>query len=230
MKRDFVVFKKEIKNLNSKDNILSVVIYGSAISNKKKVGDLDGIIIVKKVDSSLSDLFNLLNTKYDKLDFNIYSEEELINKISFYTREFKLEYLAKGTCIFGQNLLKKEFSKINQYEYRNSLLIRTIEHLQLVRQKFLTSNLDDNQKRAYLEKYFWRISRNLLLFKGGYNHASVNKLTQKEVLKKLYMLKLYDFVPNINSKLALNELFDCFALINQAIIECRKEIVDNRSI
>ncbi len=230
MKKDFLILKREIKNLKNKDNILSVIIYGSTISNKKKINDFDGIIIVKEINSSLLDLFNLFNAKYKKLDLNIYSQEELINNISFYTREFKLEYLAKGTCIFGENLLKKEFIKITKPEYRRSLLIRTIEHVQMVRQKFLTSNLDDNQKRAYLEKYFWRISKNLLLFKGEYNHTSVNKLTQKEVLKKLYTLKLYDRIPKINSQLTLNELFDSFVLINKAIIECRKEIIDNRSI
>ncbi|HAS80473.1 MAG: hypothetical protein UR25_C0001G0076 [Candidatus Nomurabacteria bacterium GW2011_GWE1_32_28] len=224
MKKDFSNLKKEIRNLKDKKKILSVIIYGSAISNKKKVNDLDGIIVVKEVNSSLLPFFNLLNTKYEKLDFNIYTYEELIKKISFYTREFKLEYLAKGNCIYGENLLKKEFSKISKFEYRHSLLIRTIEHLQMVRHKFFTSKIDDDQKRVYLEKYFWRISRNLLLFKGEHNHTSVNKLSQKDILKKLYTLKLYDYVPKINSQLTLDEFFDCFVLISKAIIECRKEI------
>ncbi len=223
IKKDFLILKKEIKNLKNIDNILSVVVYGSALLNKKRVNDLDGIVIVEDVDFSVLNLFNLLISKYKKLDFNIYTQEELINKISFYTREFKLEYLAKGNCIYGENLLKKEFLKTSKFEYRHSLLIRTIEHLQMVRQKFLTSNIDDVQKRVFLEKYFWRISRNLLLFKGGYNHASVNKLTQKEVLKKLHTLNLYNCLPKVNSRTSLNELFNYFKLINEAIIKCKKE-------
>jgi hypothetical protein len=224
MKKDFSILKKEIKNLKNIDNILSVVIYGSALSNKKKVNDLDGIVVVKDVNFSVLDLFNLFTSRYEKLDFNIYTKEELLNKVSFYTREFKLEYLAKGNCIYGENLLKKEYLKVSKFEYRHSLLIRTIEHLQMVRQKFLTSRIDDTQKRVFLEKYFWRISRNLLLFKGGYNHASVNKLTQKEVLKKLNDLNLYDIIPKINSSISLNEFFNYFKLINEAIIRCKKEL------
>lgn len=225
MRKDFLLLKKEIQKIRNIENILSVVLYGSVVSGKRKVNDLDGIIIVNKVDSSVMDFFNLLKSRYKKLDFNIYSQEELTKKVSYYTREFKLEYLAKGLCVYGKNLLKEEFSKISIFEYRQSLLIRSIEHMQMVRQKFFTSDVDDVQKREYIEKYFWRISRNILLFKGGYDHSSVNRLNKKEVLRRLHSLKLYHITPKIDSKTEVNKLFNYFSLISDAIIQCRKDLL-----
>lgn len=225
MRKDFLLLKKEIQKIRNIENVLSVVLYGSVVSGKRKVNDLDGIIIVNKVDSSVMDFFNLLKSRYKKLDFNIYSQEELRKKVSYYTREFKLEYLAKGVCVYGKNLLKEEFAKISIFEYRQSLLIRSIEHMQMVRQKFFTSDVDDVKKREYIEKYFWRISRNILLFRGGYDHSSVNKLNKKEVLRRLNSLKLYNTIPKIDSKTETNELFNYFSLISDAIIKCREDLL-----
>ncbi len=226
MNEKFLKLKKEISSIPDKDNLVSVLIYGSILDNKNNrntINDLDIIIVVKKVDSTLNNLFKLLLNKYKNIDFNVYSYEEILNDLSFYTREFKLEYLAKGLCIYGKNIFHDEFLKVNNYEYKQSILIRSIEHLQMVRQKYFSSSLNYNQKFDYLKKYFIRISKNILLFCGVDNYSSVNKLDKNEIFKKLITIGMFDVLPDIDNIKKLDEYFNLFNIISKVLIRCKKD-------
>lgn len=222
MREEFLRLKKEIQSFSFKENIVCLLLYGSIIFNDKNSEDLDGIVVVKKVDSTLNDLFILLRGRYKKLDFNIYSYEEVVGNLSFYTREFKLEYLAEGLCLYGENIFKDEFKKIDRYRYRHSILIRSIEHLQMVRQNYFNSSSDD-LKIKYLKKYFLRISKNILLFKGIENHTSVNNLNQDEIMEKLVRLGMFNNIPGKSATESLDEIFNLFSLISEALLKCKKE-------
>ena len=222
MTEEFLQLQKEISSLLYKDNLVSVLVYGSILESKDTTNDLDIIIVVKKVDSSLSDLFSLLSYKFKNLDFNIYSYEVIFGGLSFYSREFKLEYLAKGLYIYGENILKNELQKVNNYQYKRSILIRSIEHLQIVRQKYFSSSLSDNQKFELLRKYFMRISKNILLFNGVGDHTFMNDLEQNAIFNKLIEIKMFDIFPKIDNNTKLDNLFAQFYILSEALIKCKK--------
>lgn len=221
MSEELINLKTKISNLPITDNLVCFIVFGSTTISSKNPDDLDAIVVVKRVDSVLENLFSMLKEKYSKLDINIYALEEVENKISFYTREFKLEYLSKGICLYGNNIFIKEFNKVTSYEYKQSILIRSIEHLQLVRQKYLTSASNDECKVKYLKKYFLRISKNILLFKGIFDHSSVSNLPETEIYRKLVEVKLFDKMPQLNTKVSL---FEEFEQISRALIYCREEL------
>src|SRR3989344_2104068 len=135
-------FQREVSSLPGKENTVCVLVYGTMATDSDIANDLDIVIVVKKVDFGLNALFELLSRQSKNLDFNVYSHEEILNDLSYYTREYKLEYLAKGVCIFGTNIFLEEFEKVNKFRYRQSILIRSIEHLQMVRQKYFFSSLN----------------------------------------------------------------------------------------
>ena len=223
MKEEFLRLQQEIKYLACAENILCVLVYGTIVNDSSTANDLDIIIVVKNVDSTLNELFKVLSKKYKNLDFNVYSQEEILNDLSFFTREFKLEYLAKGLCVYGENLFKKEFLKVTLYEYKQSILIRSIEYLQIVRQKYFSTALNSKEKLYFLEKYFLRISKSILLFKKVDNHSSVNSLNKDEIFKKLITIGVFDLLPDINNVKSIDEYFNLFYILSEALIKCKKE-------
>ena len=164
MRKELIKLQNNILLTSSKDNIICVLIYGSILNDDYIANDLDAIIVVKKVDSTLKDIFILFSNTFKKLDIHIYSQDEISKGISFYTREFILEYLSKdGICIFGENIFKYEFSKINYFQYRESMLIRAVERLQMVRKKYFLSTDNNDEKIKYINKYFLRLAKNILI-------------------------------------------------------------------
>ena len=157
------------------------------------------------------------------IDFNLYTYQEIINGLSYYTREFKLEYQSEGICLYGVNILKDEFSKITEYKYRKSILIRSLEHLQMVRKVYFTQSFDDTYKTRYCEKYFQRISKNILLFNNIGNHASVNKLKITEVTQKLIEDKIIVNSLLIKDKPTMEEYLVLFGIIGEYFIKCKNE-------
>lgn len=224
MKNKIEALKNEISNLNITDNLVCVLLYGSVTLNSENPDDLDGIVVVKQVNPQLKELFNLLKSYFNKLDFNIYSEYESRNKISYFTREFKLEYIAKGVTIFGENIFKEINSNVTNQEYKLSILIRSIEYLQMVRQKYFFALKNEDEKFKYLYKYFIRISKNILLFYGVFNHTTVNNLTNTEIFKKLYELNIFDKIIDIENVKISDELLTLFYLTEEALYKIRDEI------
>lgn len=224
MSEEFLKLKNDIESLLLQHNLVSFLLYGSVLTSRNNAHDLDGIIIVKKVDDSLKSLFKLLENKYKKLDFNIYTEDEILSNLSFYTREFKLEYLAKSLCLYGNNILEQEFLKVDNFKYRQSILIRSIEHVQLVRQKYFLSLDPDSVKLVYLKKYLIRICKNILLFKGAYNYTQVNLLEEDEIEK---VLAEHEILLSSISLRDLNSVEECFILIqslSSVLIKCKEEL------
>jgi len=223
MSEELLRLQKDISSLPHSDNLVSIVVYGSIITNESKAQDLDIIVVVQKVNTSLSHLFKLLYERYSTIDFNVYSYAEILSTVSFYTREFKLEYLQKGLCIYGANIFQDEFLKVDANKYRRSILIRSIEYLQMVRQKYFSRSLTDAQKFEYLKKYFLRICKSILLFCGRHDHSSVNKMTQVEILEDLVAMRVFDTLPDIESIENKNDLFNLFSIISDALMKCKKE-------
>ncbi len=224
IRKDLLDLKRKILLLPHADNLVCFLIFGSILNSEKNVNDFDAVVIVKKVDSTLNELFKLLKRKYKKLDVNIYAQEEVLNNLSFYTREFKLEYLAHGLCLLGKNILASEYSRVSEYEYKQSMLIRSIERLQMVRQKYLSASLTPQEKIVYVKKYLLRISRSVLILQGLENDLSVNKLQQDEINQRLAETGVLD--SSLNSKKAKtpDEYFDFFdSVISKALIKCKKD-------
>lgn len=215
--------QKEIEYLPSRENLVSVLVYGTMITESDFANDLDIVIVVNQVNTSLNALINILTKYSQNLDFNVYTHKELVNNLSYFTREFKLEYLAKGVCIYGSNIFEQEFKKVDNFKYRQSILIRSIEHMQMMRQKYFSPSFSPEQKFNYLKKYFLRISKNILLFKGVDSHTSVNKLSDGDVMKKLYNLGMFSSVPNLENIVDADEYCGLFDLISDALIRCKKE-------
>lgn len=228
MKEEFLELKKDIVSLLHKDNIVSILIYGTALNSDTAANDLDIVIVVKNVDVNLKELFALLAKRYASLDFNVYSQSEILGDLSYYTREFKLEYLSKGLCIYGENILKAEFSKVTLFRYKQSILIRSIEHLQSVRQKYYSTSTPEDKKLLYLKKYFLRISKNILLFNQVFNHSEVNSIDKTEIFKKLVEIEMFEFSPDIDSITKLDDYFSLFHLIDEALIRCKRRFDINK--
>ena len=213
----------DISSLSCRENLVSVLIYGTTVNSSDIANDLDVVIVARKINSSLRTLFELLYSKFKNLDFNVYSEEEFFNNLSYYTRGFKLEYLAKGFCIYGINIFEQEYKKVDKYSYRQSILIRSIEHLQIVRQKYFSASFDPDQKFRCFKKYFLRISKNILLFKGVCDHSSVNNMTDSEIMENLFDLGAFSVLPNLKEVRTLEEYLSLFDIISDALIKCKKE-------
>ena len=223
MESKIELLKNEIKKLDIYGNLVCILLYGSVASNSQNPDDLDGVVVVKKVNSDIKELFNLLRSYFNKLDFNIYSEYEVKNKISYFTREFKLEYLANGTCLFGENIFKELYSCVTNQEYRLSILTRSIEHLQMARQRYFFVLKNEEDRFKYLYKYFLRISKNILLFYGVCSHTTVNNLTNNELFLKLYDCNIFDKIVDMEKVKSSDELFGLFYQIEQAIYKIRTE-------
>lgn len=223
MSEDFLDLQRKINLLSSKENLVTVLIYGSAVSGTTTAGDFDVILVAKRVDSTLKEIFDLFNSRYINLDLDAYSEKEITNHFSFYTREFKLEYLAKGLCVYGVNVFKKELLHVDDYQYRQSILVRSIEHLRMVRRRYFSVSGTYNERLNFIKKYFLRISRNILLFKRVGDHSFVYNLNQTEVFKKLIELNMLNVTPNIEEINNLDELFSLFGVLSEALIKCKKE-------
>lgn len=223
-RKDLLDLKRKILLLPHADNLVCFLIFGSILNSEKNVNDFDAIVIVKKVDSTLNELFKLLVRKYKKLDVNIYAQEEVLNNLSFYTREFKLEYLARGLCLLGKNMLASEYSRVNEYEYKQSMLIRSIKRLQTVRQRYLSASLTPQEKITYIKKYLLRISRSILILQGLENDLSVNKLQQDEINQRLTEMGVLDSSLDFRKIRTPDEYFDFFdSVISKALIRCKKD-------
>ncbi|MCX6754514.1 MAG: hypothetical protein NTU81_01635 [Candidatus Nomurabacteria bacterium] len=225
MRKELLSLKKDISLISCKNNLVCVLIYGSILKDDYKADDLDVIIVVKKVDSTLNEIFKLFSNVFNKLDIHTYSQEEISQGLSFYSREFILEYLAnEGMCIFGNNIFKNEFLNINAYQYKQSMLIRSIERIQMVRKKYFISSVGQDEKLKYLKKYFLRISKSILILENKENNDSLKNLTQEEVNQKLFTSGVLDFLIDSSH---LNNLDDCFNLfdnISNVLTRCKKNI------
>lgn len=224
VRKDLLDLKRKISLLPHADNLVCFLVFGSILDSEKNVNDFDAIVIVKKVNSTLNELFRLLASRYKQLDVNIYAREEVLNNLSFYTREFKLEYLVQGLCLLGENMLTDVYSRVTEYEYEQSMFIRSVERMQTVRQKCLSGSLTPQKKITYIKKYLLRISRSILILQGSEDNLSANKLQQSEINKKLVEIGILDPSLDFKKIKTPDEYFNFFnSVISKALIKCRKD-------
>lgn len=224
MNNKIKTIREEINRLSSIDNLVCVLLYGSVITDSDRPEDLDGIVIVKNVDSQLTEFFDLLHQHFNKLDFNVYTENEVKSGISYFTREFKLEYLAKGECLYGENIFVEMYSKVADSQYKLSIFIRTVEHLQMARQKYFFGLKNEEEKSKYLKKYFLRITKNILLFYRQHDHTSANQLNDRDLFRQMYELKLFDSEIGFHNLKTSDEIFMKFHYLEKLIYRMKTEV------
>lgn len=222
---DFTELKGKISKINEgRNNIICLLAYGSMLTDSKNASDLDIIIVVNSFNPSLDNLFKLLSEEFEKLDFHVYLQKEIEQNLSFFTREYVLEYLAKGLCLCGENIFKDKFSEVTEIQYKRSIFIRSVEHVQMVRKVFFSGKHNDEYKLKYLKKYILRLSINILLFNKIMSHTECSKMSLPDVLgimeKENYISRKYlnsDRIPD-----SLEDSYNLFCVISENLLNCRK--------
>lgn len=209
-KKELTKLKKELSSLPSSDNVRCFLLYGSIFKKKKsQIKDTDIIIVLNDISLNTDDLFAFIFKNFPQPDIHIYSVDEIEHDISFYTREFVLEYLAKAFCLYGENILITKFTSVTNQQYRESLFIRSIEYVQMGRKVYFSEKYDVTYKEYFLKKYSVRLARSILLFKGLARYDALDKLSDDQILKTLQQKNLLQ--ENVYSKgIGLWSLEDCY--------------------
>lgn len=224
---DFRRFKREVSRLNCRRNIRCLLFYGTILKKCAKVNDVDVIVVLKDIKSDSSALFELLFKEFENVDFHVYSIDEIEGGLSYFTREYITEYLSKGYCIYGENVFKTLYKKVTRRQYRRSILIRSIEHVQMVRKVLFSKKYSLPYKYFFLRKYIIRLSKNILLFKRIMNYDDLSVLTDTQILSTM---KSYGLIPvnstlsPIKSRMGLVQDFRLFCDISSNLITCKKEL------
>jgi len=155
----------------------------------------------------------------------LYLQKEIDTDLSFFTREYVLEYLSKGLCICGKNIFKNKFEKIIETEYQKSILIRSTEHTQMVRKVFFSNIYSNEYKLKYIKKYILRLSVNILLFYKIKPYAELSILPYLEVMR---LMKENLFIESEVVKLdSLKESFGVFCIISSNLVGARFKLEDS---
>jgi hypothetical protein len=116
---------------------------------------------------------------------------------------------------------------VTRKQYRRSILIRSIEHVQLVRKVFFTKKYSLEYKQFFLRKYIIRLSKNILLFKNVMSYDDLSVLTNTQILSimKSHGLILDEFdLSRMKTKKDLVQDFKLFCDIGSNLIRCKKEL------
>jgi ADP-ribose pyrophosphatase YjhB (NUDIX family) len=176
-----------LDTLEGKENIVSIILYGSMFKKifEVDIHDTDLIVVVKDTSKDLSGLFVFLRSIFNNLDFHIYTESEVRNGVAFYSREYVLEYLAQGISLYGKNIFPDLYKKVTRKQYQNSIYIRSVAHVQMVRKVFLSDKHTFDYKMKYLKKYIERLGKNILLMLGVYDYDALDRISTDLLLKEL---------------------------------------------
>lgn len=205
LKKAYEIFVKSMTNVNSlysialmqiqqqlgclscANDISSIILYGSMYKKifEVDIQDTDFIIVVKDITKDYGELFKYMEQTFKNLDFHIYTIEELDEKVAFYTREYVLEYLSKGITLWGNNPFISMYEGITTHDYKRSILIRTIAHVQMVRKVYFSNKSNFDYKMLYLKKYILRIGKNILLSSGKYDYDTLDKMSTDQIFKEL---------------------------------------------
>ncbi len=190
----------DISKLPCADNIMCLYLYGSIYKKIRKVDtyDTDMTIVIKDAEIDISPLFTYLQKYFENIDFHLYTEKEISNNLSFYTREFVLEYVTKGLCVYGNsNILIKHYNNITREQYVGSIFIRSIEYLQLVRAVYYSNKYTTDYKLRYVKKYATRLARCIILMKGYSTWDELEIMTPNQIIRILSERK---HIPSIFKK------------------------------
>ena len=180
--------KSQIQLLPCASNISAIYLYGSIYKeiHRADIHDTDMTIVIKDDTVDISELFDLLHTYFEQMDFHLYTETEIEHDLSFFTRGFVVEYITKGLCIYGDNILEKYNTSVSKEKYRQSIFIRSMEYVQLVRRVYYSFDHNFDYKISYLKKYTTRLARCVILMKGYATWDELERLTPNQILRILY--------------------------------------------
>lgn len=218
--------KKDLEALRIETGLECFLIYGSLLKGIENANDLDVIVVVDTFKKTQS-IFDALKKHFpdSKLDFHVYTKDEIEGDVSFFTREYVLEYLAKGLCLCGENVFEKKFKDINPEQYKESIFIRSVEHVQMVRKTVFSASFNEEQKLRFVRKYLLRLSINILLFNGISSHENLNSMSLVEVLETLRKNNLLEGGDMENTEEStLEETFALFCKISQNLLLSRKQV------
>ncbi|MCX6717458.1 MAG: NUDIX domain-containing protein [Candidatus Taylorbacteria bacterium] len=178
----------DISKLPCAKNITCVYLYGSIYKKIHKIDtfDTDMTIVIKDEKIDISPLFLYLQKYFENIDFHLYTNKEINNDLSFYTREFVLEYVTKGLCVYGNNkILIDQYHNVTREQYVKSIFIRSVEYLQLVRAVYYSNKYTNDYKLRYIKKYATRLARCIILIKGYSTWDELEIMTPNQIIKML---------------------------------------------
>ena len=180
--------RSDILELPCADNITCLYLYGSIYKKIHKVDiyDTDMTIVVKDEKVDVSPLFLYLQKYFENIDFRLYTNKEIADNLSFYTREFVLEYVTKGLCVFGNDdILIDQYSNVTREQYIESIFIRSVEYLQIVRMVYYSNKYTHDYKLRHIKKYATRVARCIILMKGYAAWDELERMTPNQIIKML---------------------------------------------
>ncbi|HPS28281.1 MAG TPA: NUDIX domain-containing protein [Candidatus Paceibacterota bacterium] len=181
----------DISQLPCASNITCVFFYGSVYKQilKADIHDTDIAIVIKDDKVDITALLILLQKYFENLNFHIYTDSEIKNGLSFFTKELALEYITKGLCVYGKNILQEQYKKVTKNQYIESLFIRSVEYLQMVRKVYYSNNYNFDYKINYLKKYTIRLARCIILMKGYAPWDELERMSPDQILSLLFEKK-----------------------------------------
>lgn len=218
--------KKDLEALKEETGLECFLVYGSLLQGVEHVNDLDIIVVVNKFTKTQL-IFDSIKKHFpdSKLDFHIYLKDEVEADVSFFTREYVLEYLSNGLCLCGENFFKEKFKEVTPEQYKESMFIRSVEHVQMVRKKIFSQELDEEQKLKFVRKYLLRLSINILLFSGIASHEKLSSMSLVEVMRTMkdsgFLIEFDEHQIRTGS---LEEVFGIFCRVSENLIFSRKKI------
>lgn len=230
--RDVEKIKNEISLFKCAENICCILLYGSALkkTSLEDIKDTDIIIVLDDIKSDITELFDYIFKNFHDTDFHLYAIAEIEGDLSYFTREYVLEYLSKGVCLYGENIFQNKFKEVTKQQYTESILIRSIEHTQMVRKIYFSEKYNLEYKTYYVKKYIVRLAKNILLYKGIMDYDRLDELTNEEVIRVLInnnlLDKRYDLPWDDHLKqVSIGLYYDLFCEIGTNLLNCRTELL-----
>lgn len=219
----------EIAQLPCASNIICVYIYGSIYKqiHKADIHDTDMAIVIKDERVDISSLFVFLRKYFENIDFHLYTNSEIENDLSFFTREFVLEYVTKGLCVYGENVLWKQYKKVTKEQYVESIFIRSVEYLQMVRKVYYSNVYSSEYKISYLKKYTTRLARCIILMRGYALWDELERMSSNQIMSLLFEKKHLQqkFVTEVNnSEETLDHYYQLFCNIGENLHKIRRDL------
>jgi 8-oxo-dGTP pyrophosphatase MutT (NUDIX family) len=224
-----VQIQNQLNELECITDVASIVLYGSMYKKifEVDIHDTDLIIVVKDTSKDFSELFTYLRTIFKNLDFHIFTEEEVSNSIAFYTREYVLEYLSKGISLYGKNPFVDLYADVTPQQYKESIFIRTVAHVQMTRKIYLSNEANYEYKMSYLKKYIQRIGKNMLLFLEVTDYDSLEKISTEHLFNELIRNELItkSSVEGFNDLKPLDFYYNILCDLSDKLILFRKKLL-----
>lgn len=221
----------DISELPCAENITCVYLYGSIYKKIHKIDtfDTDMTIVIKDEKIDISPLFLYLQKYFENIDFHLYTNKEINNDLSFYTREFVLEYVTKGLCVYGNSdILTNQYKKVTREQYVRSIFIRSVEYLQTVRAVYYSNKYAIDYKLRYIKKYATRLARCIILMNGYTTWDELERMTPNQIIKMLSDRKHISSEFNkdaMDLELPLEFYFRLFCEIGRNLNKIRPQLV-----